>query len=81
MGKIWENNTIVVLGKQKPSSHCTFIQANNETCTTLDGSVALNCKNITFWSVKILGPVPTQAHWAQVQSRQGRVQILVKMWK
>ena len=38
------------------------------------------------WSIanfekKILGPAPTQAHWAQVQSGQGRVQILVKMWK
>ena len=37
-----------------------------------------------LWSIanfekKILGPVPPQAHWAQVQSRQGRVQILVKV--
>ena len=30
---------------------------------------------------KILSPTPTQAHWAKVQSGQGRVQILVKIGK
>ena len=29
---------------------------------------------------KFWGPAPAQAHWAQVQSGQGRVQILVKAW-
>ena len=34
---------------------------------------------IAIFEKKILGPAPTHAHWAQVQIRQGRVQILVKI--
>ena len=38
----------------------------------------LSCNYVTF---AIKEAHSAQAHWAQVQSRQGRVQILVKMWK
>ena len=44
-------------------------------------SVVLYLWSITNFEKKISGPAPPQAHWAQVQSGQGRVQILVKMWK